>query len=242
MGEVASNAKLPFVDLFKSSRYLMDEPQGPNLTGNGIHLNRYGYWAISRMFFAQLIAEDQGTSHQPWHLRIDAGAKAGEARGARISKLMTNESGLRFQVTETSAPSLPPPTDQPLPPQLEFNRDTLVVENLKPGNYQLTVDGKPVATAIAGAWAEGVAVDTSPAHQAAEAFRAAVNDKNLQFTYGWKALNQVHIVGERRGSPSGKALPQEVIEFNKLANERDEALRQGIELKTRHWQLSRVES
>ena len=85
-----------------------------------------------------------------------------------------------------------------------------------------------------------MAVDSSPAHKAAEAYRAVVNDKNLQFTYSWKALNQVHIVGERRASPSGKSLPKEVIEFNSLANDLDKALSKGIELKTRQWRISRI--
>ena len=85
-----------------------------------------------------------------------------------------------------------------------------------------------------------MAIDSSPVHKAAEAYRVAVNDKNLQFTYSWKALNQVHIVGERKTSPSGKDLPKEVIEFNNLANQRDAALREGIELKTRKWRVTRV--
>lgn len=240
MADVATAEGIPFVDLFEPSRYLMDEPTGPHLTNNGIHLNRYGYWALSRTFADQLITGDQSTDHQPWQLTIDAGAKTGEAQGVVVSHVTLDDTGLTFRVTETSAPSLPPPTDRPLPPQLEINRDRLVVDKLAPGNYELTVDGLPVITADARSWAEGVAVDSSPAHQAAEEFRAAVNDKNLQFTYSWKALNQVHIVGERRSSPSGKALPEEIIEFNRLARERDEALRRGIELRTRHWRLSRL--
>ncbi|MED5419055.1 MAG: dehydrogenase, partial [Verrucomicrobiota bacterium] len=116
-------------------------------------------------------------------------------------------------------------------------RDTLVVSNLAPGQYLLTVDGQPVAEGNHLQWAEGVAVDASPAHQAAEAYRRQVNDKNLQFTYSWKALNQVHIVGERRSSASGRSLPEEVIAFRKLADQRDEALQARIELKTRDWRL-----
>ena len=80
-------------------------------------------------------------------------------------------------------------------------------------------------------------IDNSPAHQAAESYRAAVVDKNLQFIYGWKALNQVHIVGERRHSPSGRALPGEIIEFNNLTNQADEALKAGLDLKVRTWRL-----
>lgn len=240
MREVASAANVPFVDLFSVSRYLMDEPVGPSLTTNGIHLNSFGYWAISRAFCDQLIGSDTAASPLPWRLTIDAAALTGESRGVKISDLAVAESGLSFRVTEMSFPNLAPPTDGALPPQLQLIRDTLVVENLQPGRYRLTVDGKPVVTADEQAWSEGVAIDSSPAHKVAEAYRAAVNDKNLQFTYSWKALNQVHIVGERRTSPSGRELPKEIIEFNNLANQRDAALRNGIELKTRHWRVRRV--
>ena len=127
-----------------------------------------------------------------------------------------------------------------MPTTLESARTRLLVENLKPGNYRLTVDGEAVVTASAEAWSQGVAIDSSPAHREVEIFRAAVNDKNLQFTYSWKAHNQVHIVGERRKSPSGRELPKEGIDFNTLAEERDLALRGGMDLKTRHWRLARV--
>lgn len=240
MREVATEAKLPFVDLFETSRYLMEERIGPKLTTNGIHLNSYGYWAISHAFCEQLTADDRSPNRQSWRLRIDAAKKSSDARGVKISKLTTEESGLSFQVTEKIPPTLPPPTDQPLPSQLESVRDTLMIENLKPGKYRLMIDETPVATATAEAWAEGVAVDSSPAHKASAAYRALVNTKNLQFTYSWKALNQVHIVGERRKSPSGKSLPKEIIEFNKLANDLDQALSQGIELKTRQWWITRI--
>lgn len=240
MRDVANQANIPFVDLFERSRYLMDESKGPKLTTNGITLNSFGYWAISHTFVDQLVSNDKSPNQQAWRLRIDATSKSFDSRGCGISELTSTESGLHFRVAEQSAPTLPPPTEQPLPPQLEFARDTLVIENLGPGKYQLTVDETPVAMATAESWAEGVAVDSSPVHQAAEAYREVVNDKNLQFTYSWKALNQVHIVGERRTSPSGKELPAEVKRFNELANELDDKLRKPIELKTRQWSVSRV--
>ena len=65
-----------------------------------------------------------------------------------------------------------------------------------------------------------------------------INDKNRQFVYSWKALNQVHIVGERKKSASGQALPAEVIAFNELTKQRDKELRKGFELKTREWKLT----
>lgn len=241
MREVASGADVPFVDLFEPSRTLMTEAVGPKLTSNGIHLNAFGYWAISRPFFDQLTADDQSPKKQSWLLRVDAATKSIDpARGIAASEISSDVSGLSFQVTEKSTPKLRPPTAQQLSPQLESLRDKLFVENLEPGTYQLKIDGTPVATATAQSWAQGVAVDASPAHKETEAYKAIANDKNLQFTYSWKALNQVHIVGERRTSPSGKSLPAEVIEFNKLSSDRDKALSKGIELKTRQWRISRI--
>ena len=79
----------------------------------------------------------------------------------------------------------------------------------------------------------------SPAHKEAEGLRMKVNDKNLHFTYSWKALNQVHIVGERKKSPAGAALPEEVLQFNKLAILKDEQLRKARPAKTREWKLIR---
>ncbi|TWT46342.1 hypothetical protein KOR42_43810 [Thalassoglobus neptunius] len=240
MQEVAKEANLHFVDLFEMSQYLMDESEGPNLTNNGIHLNAYGFWAMSNTFLNQLIAEDRPQNSQSWTLRIDASTQALDSQGVAITDLSTDDSEICFRVQELTPPRLRPPTDQPLPPQLEFLRDQLIVENLRPGNYQLTINEEPVVLATAEAWAQGVAIDSSPAHQEMDRFRSRVNDKNLQFTYSWKALNQVHIVGERRSSPSGRALPQEVLEFNRLANALDNKLRDGTELKTRDWCLSRI--
>ncbi|MEM7014693.1 MAG: SGNH/GDSL hydrolase family protein [Verrucomicrobiota bacterium] len=213
---VAENAGIPFVNVYDETKYLMSEWKDGDFTTNGIHLNETGYWAVSRMMFEQLVDEPQFA----WRVRLDA------------------KGGLTFEVADEFAPSLPPPTDAPLPPQLQDQRDMVTVENLKPGSYALTIDDQQVATATHEEWVKGVVIDASPAHQDAEKYRAIVKDKNQQFIYSWKALNQVHIVGERRKSPAGQALPAEVIEFNKLAEQRDRQLQDGLPLKTRVWKLT----
>ncbi|YCM46545.1 SGNH/GDSL hydrolase family protein [Verrucomicrobiaceae bacterium 227] len=235
MRDVAANAKLPFIDLYQPSRYLMEEQAGPNLTTNGINLNQFGYWALSHEFCQQLTTQ----IIEPWALNIDANALKGTAKGVDISTITSDKNTLTFSVTEKTSPSSTSPVDGDLPPQLTARRDTLVVTNLAVGNYTLTVDGAEVTTANHSQWANGVAIDSSPAHREAEALRAAINDKNLQFTYSWKALNQVHIVGERKSSPSGRALPAEVIAFDKLAKQRESEL---SKIKSAHrkrqWQLA----
>jgi hypothetical protein len=244
----ATAGRVPFVDLYGPSRYLMDElagpeRKGPYLTTNGIHLNRLGYWAISSILYRGLVEDDsQGadTTPQPWHVFIDAKTGRQNARGVRVSELSIQDDTLSLRVEEQTGPNLPPPCEEDLPPQMHHQRDSLTVVNLGPGNYTLTVDGETVVSGSHKDWAEGIAIDSSPAHREAEAVRQSINDKNLQFTYSWKALNQVHIVGERKSSPSGRALPGEVIEFKKLADRRDQQLRQELIRRTRIWRLEQT--
>ena len=235
MGEVAAEHQIPFVNLYDAALCLLDDDTAPRFTRNGINPNSYGYWAMSRA-----LADGLVPGEAPWRLRIDARAKTAHGRGVNISSVKSDAGGLRFTVEEKSWPSLAPPTKGKVHDHLARNRDTLVVERLAPGDYLLTVDGEPVVAATHRKWAEGVAIDASPVHKSAEAYRRDVNDKNLQFTYSWKALNQVHIVGERKKSRSGQALPNEGIEFYRLAKRKDEALRAGIRLQTREWRLTRT--
>lgn len=213
MAVVALEAKIPFVEINSTSAHLF-EAAGPKLTTNGIHLNELGYWAISQAVFDQL------TERPPWRMVHDA------------------NDGLEFESAGPATPTLRPPVDFELSSDLEKLRDQLVIENLEAGTWILTIDGERVATADHETWSRGVPIDASPIHREAEQLRQAVNDKNLQFTYSWKALNQVHIVGERRKSNSGRALPAEIIEFNRLAEEREQALRDLLETKVRTWKLS----
>jgi hypothetical protein len=208
MQQVAAAESIPFVDLYAPTLYLMDDKASPKLTEQGIHLNAYGYWATGRMVADKLLP-----GQPTWWLSVDAKSRKATARGAKLSAVKQQGRGLRFTVQEISPPGLVPPVEGKIHDNLTATRDTLVVSNLAPGQYLLTVDGEPVAEGSHLQWAEGIAVDASPAHKAAEVYRQQVNDKNQQFTYSWKALNQVHIVGERRSSPSGKSLPEEVIAF-----------------------------
>lgn len=235
MEAVAASENVPFVDLYEPTRALMSAPDAIPLTTNGIHLSEYGYWVVSRILFEGLVGNREGD--QPWQVTLDAKTKKGEARGLSLSRLSANRRELSLRVTEEASPSLPPPTERELPAALTSTRDTMVVKNLDPGQYVLMIDGERVASASHDEWAAGVAIDSSPAHREGEAYRMAVNDKNLQFLYSWKALNQVHIVGERRHSPSGRALPAELLEFKKMANQKDAALEGGVPLKTREWRL-----
>ena len=232
MNETAANTGVPFIDLYGPTAELMEGKDTPKLTDNGINLNAYGYWCVSRALADALLP---GTA--PWVLSVDAKSGKSLGRGARVSQVKFTTAAMAFTVQELNWPSLAAPVKGQVHPQLKRSLDQLRVMNLKPGNYRLLVDGKPVATASHIQWAAGLGLNSTPAHADLESYRKSIYDKNAHFVYSWKALNQVHIVGERRKSPSGRALPAEVIEFNKLTNQKDKALEAGIRLKSRQWRL-----
>ena len=236
MREVARITHVHFIDLYTPSRTRMSLQESPQLTTNGITLNAYGYWILSEPFFNQLV----GGAATSWLIELDGKSLQGQANGVELIVPQRSRTALNFSVTEKAAPAPPPPDGAARSIPLAAQRDSLVVNNLKPGLYRLTVDGKEVAIASHDAWARGVAIDASPAHRKASELRNAINDKNMQFIYSWKALNQVHIVGERRSSPSGRALPAEVAGFKKLARQREKSLPTDFTPKTRKWQLTPV--
>lgn len=234
MEQVAAAQELPFINLFQPTRELMADSTAPKLTSNGIHLNSYGYWAVSR-----ILADGVASATRPWALRIDARANRAIGDGVTITHMEPDAGGVRFTVKEHRPPTLAPPIKDKIHAALQPLRDTLVVVNLPPGDHLLTIDGEPVIAASHERWAVGIAIDASPRHREAEALRQAVNDKNQHWVYSWKALNQVHIVGERKDSPSGQALPGELIEFKRLTDEKDHALRHRLAPVnlTHTWQL-----
>lgn len=237
MNKVSAKADLPFVNLNRPTSDLMEDYSGPKMTGNGVNLNAYGYWCVSRTLADALLP-----GSAPWRLSVDAETHNATGRGVKVSGVRSVGDGLRFTVQEVSWPSSGAPVKGNVHRGLVGNRDTLAVRHLAAGEYQLTVDGKPVASASHDQWADGVALVGTPAHLALNTYREAIYDKNINFIYSWKALNQVHIVGERRKSRSGQSLPGEVIEFNEIAKQKDKALSAGIALKTREWRLIPVGS
>ena len=232
MNETAANAGVPFIDLYGPTAELMKGKNTPKLTDNGINLNAYGYWCVSRALADALLP-----GAVPWVLSVDAKSGKSLGRGVRVSQAKFTTTAMAFTVQELTWPSLAAPVKGQVHPQLKRSLDQLSIKNLAPGNYRLLVDGKPVATASHIQWAAGLGLNSTPAHADLESYRKSIYDKNAHFVYSWKALNQVHIVGERRKSPSGRALPAEVIEFNKLTNQKDEALSSGTRLKSRQWKL-----
>ncbi len=219
MNQVSSDAGLPFVDLNRLASKLMEDYNAPKMTGNGVNLNDYGYWCVSRTLADSLIS-----GAESWRLDVDAGSAKASGRGVKIGEVHVVGGGVRFDVIEETWPSIGAPTSERVHRLLDGQQDRLTVKNLSDGMYLLTIDGEAITTANNKRWGEGIPLSTTPAHRALEEYREAIYDKNINFVYSWKALNQVHIVGERRKSTSGRALPAEMIEFNNIAKAKDTEL------------------
>ncbi len=219
MRRVSAELGIPFVDLFAPSKALMAQSDGSRLTSNGIHLSAYGYWAISQILVDELIP-----GNRPLHLVLDGGGQPIQAEGGRINQIDRTETGLSWNVEANAWPTLAPPEGSTVHASLRRFQDQIAIRSLPSGIHCLRFPGGQSITATDKQWSAGVIIDSTPRHRQLEAYRKSVNEKNLKYFHGWRALNQVHIVGERRKSPSGRALPAELIEWFRIAGEQDRDL------------------
>ena len=155
-------------------------------------------------------------------------------------KLTVSKDEIRFTASYTTCAAPAAPRDS-VHAALKDRDTQLVVRNLAPGRYRLSTGGREAGIFDSKDLAAGIAVRSAGAHQSANNLRESIITKNKQFLYSWRALNQVHIVGERKKSPSGKALPGEVIEFAKLTGKHEGDLAaQKTPATAEEWKLERI--
>jgi len=216
MRKVAEAAKVKFVDVFGPTSKLMDKGARRKLTFNGIHLTKYGYWVVSRM-----IADALAPATDPWRIGIDA--KSGKAQVSGVeATLVKSGDVISFQLREAQLPLPSAPANHA--DQTMRAAPRLSVKNLKPGQYTLLIDGTAVMTADDKTLSSGIPIVHSPSLEKVEKLRAAIMDKNQAFFHRWRALNSVHILGQRKTSSSGKALPGELKEMDAIIEKKDQKI------------------
>lgn len=219
MRDVARDFNIEFVDLYGSTKSLLDEGGGSSLTTNGMHLTPYGYWVVS-----QLVVERIAGVSEPLQLDVDLSDGETQVENGSIFRLTRDTEGWSWNVAAQNWPAPSPPQEARVHKSLERFLDHVVIQGLLPGQYTLDLGSGLSLKATAAEWSRGMPLVTSQRHKEMESYRQAVNSKNLLHFHGWRALNQVHIVGERKKSPSGQALPGELVEWMRLASEADEQL------------------
>ncbi|MHC4995296.1 MAG: SGNH/GDSL hydrolase family protein, partial [Planctomycetota bacterium] len=204
MKRVADELGVRLIDVFTPTARLADSGWSERMTINGIHLSDYGYWAVCRLI-ADELAPDIGTSIQA------------QATGASTA----------IDVAYERLPDPAPPAGAKAHPSLADRLPRVSVTGLAPGRYALTVGERTLATADHAAWQSGVALTDTPAQDRTRALLAAINEKNDDFFHRWRALNTVHIVGQRKSSPAGQALPGELLEMDKIIEGKEARLGAG---------------
>lgn len=229
------------VDLFDALP-VAEGPEGPRLSGDGIHLTPQGYW------LAALVIEQQlGYAARRWRVAL-APQSSPEAAGTRLAGVEVTAEGARFSATDAMLPVPPPPALVGSGPDEAAGRlapaRELVVAGLAPGSYTLRVDGQIVARGDERAWAAGVTIGQGPQFAQVERLREVVNRKNRWFFYRWRAHNSEYIVG-RRAAPAGPGgglgnsgnpqLPEEMRQWDRLVSEcEDEIARLAVPLAHRY--------
>ena len=215
MRQVAEKNGLTFVDLYNTVQPLMTA-EGPKLTFNGIHLTAFGDWVV-----AQVLADELGIAGEPLKIEVDTTTNIVTAKGAEIRGVTATDGNLSFQLRTEKLSPPPAPDNQPTPKVLVEKQPTIVVKNLKAGNYALHINGERVAAAKSDRWAAGLPVESGPLRAAAADLRELVNDKNQQFFFRWRAVNGEYIYGRRKEPFGVISFPPEMKKLDEMVHERD---------------------
>jgi hypothetical protein len=181
----------------------------PPTTVNGVHLTAFGYYWTTQGFVNELKAP----SPELTPIELD---------GTNVTS---------FRQAKLIGPPVP---TEPLASGTQA--DSLVrAKNLKPGQYTLMIDGKPVHTEDAAVWMSppfkvGVLVPRGPSLDQSEKLRRAIVAKNQLYFHRWRPQNETYLFGFRKHEQGQNA--REIPEFDPLieAKEKEIAtLRQPVE-------------
>jgi lysophospholipase L1-like esterase len=224
MQAIAKTRGLTCVDLFTPTHQQMQTHPSQKLTENGIHLNEYGYWAVSQMILEQLTGQ-----FPEWSIEIRCDPNHD----------FSNPLAIRVDRPDWPTPAVPPETIAS--PELMKSQPKLTVTGLPSGEYKLTIDGKQTAQASGNDWSRGVVLANTPDQQYVENIRAAVAGKNQTFFHRWRAPNSEYIFG-RRTKPYGiVTFPPEMKEFDRLIDEKEQrVLKLSVPRKPAVWKLEQV--
>ncbi len=172
----------------------MSESKPVNLTYNGIHLSDVGYWQVANTLLAQI------GNHQAWQVRIAGNGAVSQAQGVKIENVKKSDAAASFTATDATLP-LSVAGKPPHPQRL------LALEGMKPGRYELRIDGKPVAQGAAGpAGILWFAPTAGPDCDQAEELRALINKKNELFFHHWRPQNETYIYLFRKHEQGNNAV------------------------------------
>ncbi|QDT44974.1 GDSL-like Lipase/Acylhydrolase [Gimesia alba] len=238
MQVIAEKHRVPFVDLFTETRKRMAQNPSQKLTRNGIHLNEYGYWAVSQFIAGKLL----GKKIQSPQLLADMQAKTVAATNATISQQTFEPERIQFTFKASVLPIPAAPESAIVDSDLQAAQPRLAVKHLPDGKYRLLVNGTTITEASAADWGRGLYLQNLPAQAQVNELRSHIDRKNELFFYVYRAHNAEYIFGRRTKPFGAVSFPPEMLTFAALIEGRESKIgSQARPQKETRWQLVRIE-
>jgi hypothetical protein len=218
IARVAAERGYQFIDLFDALSARPHARPEERLTDNGIHLTGYGYW-----YAAQAIAKALGLEPVVWKATLEHDGHVQLALGTKLARIEPHGDGLRFEAHDALLPGLPIAHDAPPMGVASWGvMPTLKVTGLKPGRYELTIDGNTAGVADAETWAHGLPIVHAPQYEQAEKLRQATIKKNRLYFYRWRPQNETYLFGFRKHEQGQNA--REIPLFDPLVAEEEQEI------------------
>jgi lysophospholipase L1-like esterase len=174
------------VDLFDS---WPDSDKGLRYTDNGIHFSDLGYGVAARLITDQLL----GRERSDYSIKLDATGTALAGSTGKVTHVKQDDGVLSFRHT-----------DESLLPGLIAVR-SLEVKGLKPGRYEVSIDGQLVGSEVVKADHFSCVIETQFEFDQAKQLRAAINAKNELYFYRWRPQNETYLFGFRKHEQGNNA-------------------------------------
>ncbi len=224
--KAAAQQKLQVIDLailFERAR--LTPPTGP-LTTNGLHLDGTGYRRLAPQLAAAL-----GLDSAAWYVDYDPQNAILEAQGCLVEIVSRTAAGDVVRATAPPEKAVKPREgstdgavslrilDRMLPPPVVPNVKpipvgTLRVSSLAAGDYELRVDERPLLTASARQWAQGVDLMERGGSGQASELREAIVEKNLLYMHRYRPQNETYLFLFRKHEQGNNAV--EIPQFDPL--------------------------
>ena len=207
--DIAVARRAHFIDLFTGLNQAGLMPPPPPVTDNGIHLNEYGYRrAVTTM--------TSGLNWPPhiWRVGLLPDGRTREGSdGAKFSAAARTETNARVVVQPLELPAPPWPAGQ-RPRFVGTPSSRLQLQDLKPGNYDLKIDGQILKSAAATNFHAGVTIDRGPQFDQAAELLQVIRKKNELFFHRWRPQNNTYLFLFRKHEQGNNA--KEIPQFDPL--------------------------
>lgn len=223
---VAKARKLPLIDQF-------DLPVSATLKPNGVHFSRYGYW---RHAFA--LADRLGATASPWSLEIDVRGLVYDAVNTQLHDLTQEDKVLRFTTLDRYLPPPPAPRYGRAADGWRPDPGVVRIAGLTDGQYELQLDGKPVARGNERQWARGLTPRFRGGEQQAEQLRQAIVAKNTLFFHRYRPQNETYLFLFRKHEQGNNAV--EIPRFDPLIEKAEAAIARLVRPRVHRWELRPV--